>query len=685
MTNEIVFRALFPFCGLGAGARGFLDAHSHLFDFSYRFECMGGIDFDAEACADFEYLTDSPAWCEDMERVTGPSLRARYGTLAPDCVFLSPPCKGASGLLPKELAGTEKYQKMNELALVWMRAMIDAWREDPPKLVLLENVPRLRTRAKGMLDQCKKMLRAAGYRLHEGFHDCGEIGGLAQHRRRYLLVARLEKRVMNLLHEAPKKRVRACGEVLEQLPVPATVEARAFGKLHELPRISWLNWVRLALIPPGGDWRDLEGVLAEGQPRRSLFKRHEVAAWTEPTGVITGAGANAIGHVQDPRVEPFGNVDRITPWTEPVGTITRSPAPSSGAAAAADPRVSWFNGTLGVRKWDEPAGVVTADAAPSRGAFSVADPGWRPNTLGVMEWSDAAPTITGNTRPSNGRFSVADPMKRQSELELGCEPRAGSYGVRPWDRPSPTVVGKTSVDSGANVADPRVDEIALPPSEGRHWNKYAVGSWEDPARAVIGAIQPGSGGPGVADPRPMRKRKREREDAGDPRVSYAYDAGYAVLDWSQAARTIAGTAHVGCGAYAVAEPRPDRPPFNVELEAAIELAGKTPKKPPPFLPIIVSKDGTWHRPLTTLELASLQGIPTTWKGAPLVLAGKSQSAWRERIGNAVPVGAARAIAEMMLITLGASALGRYAMQSGAVWVLPDGVASQGFTLSEVNA
>lgn len=550
MKRELTFTALFPFCGLGAGARGFLDASAHLFDTDLKFKCLGGLDFDQEACDDFAYLTQTPAWCVDAVDVTGAMLRERYGHAAPDCVFLSPPCKGASGLLPKQLADTAKYQRMNELALVWMRSMLEAWGDAPPRLVLLENVPRLKTRAKDMLSQVKKLLRGAGYLLHEGFHDCGEIGGLAQRRRRYLLVARLKSRCPSLLYTPPKKRVRACGEVLELLPVPATKEAQTFGRMHEMPKISWLNWVRLALIPPGGDWRDLAGVLAEGQARREVFKRHEVAEWTEPTGTVTGAGANAVGHVADPRVDGM----------------------------------QWFGGVLGVKPWDGPA-----------------------------------PTVTGRAGVSTGAFAVADPRA-----------------------------------------------LELPPSEGRHTSKYAVGSWSEPAKTVTGAIQPGSGGPGIAD----------------PRVRYAYDAGYAVLGWDQAARTIAGTAHVGCGAYAVAEPRVG-PAFNTEIEEALKLAAAAPMKAPPFLPVILSRDGSWHRPLTTLELASLQGLPMMWMGAPLKLAGKSQSSWRERIGNAVPVGAARAIAEKMLVTLGASAIGSMSLDAGSIWVQPNGVEVEGMMLSEV--
>jgi len=84
--------------------------------------------------------------------------------------------------------------------------------------------------------------------------------------------------------------------------------------------------------------------------------------------------------------------------------------------------------------------------------------------------------------------------------------------------------------------------------------------------------------------------------------------------------------------------------------------------------VVPTRDGTWHRPLTTLELAALQGLPITVNGSPLILAGNSASAWRERIGNAVPVGAASAIARHMLLTLGSVAAGRGTFSSDAVWV-----------------
>lgn len=541
------FTSLFPFCGIGGGALGFLGATAKLFGVEARFRVLGGIDFDADACVDFEHLTESPAWCADVMAIEPAELRRRYGDTAPDVVFLSPPCKGASALLSAAKAKTEKYQAMNGLAVAWLRVMLAAWPAGP-RLILLENVPRLKTRAPAMLREARRLLRSAGYVFSDGYHDCGEIGGLAQHRRRYLLVARHARRCPPLLYQPPTLRVRACGEVLGGLPVPATEAARRFGRLHELPRISWLNWVRLALIPPGGDWRDLPGVLLEGQERRELHKRHEVVDWEAPTGVVTGSGSNAV-------------------------------------AAVADPRVDWHGGVLGVREWDGPVGAVCGESAPSNGAFAVADP------------------------------------------RLFCEPRPGAYGVA---------------------------------------------SWEEAARAVTGALQVDNGQAAVAD----------------PRVKSAYDAGYAVLSWEQAARTIAGTSAVGCGAYAVADPRTGEARLTKHNlmrvedwdEPAHTVIGATrpgsgapsvadPRKPPPFIPVVIAKDGTWHRPLTTLELAALQGFPSEVRGAPLELAGRSQSGWRERIGNAVPPPAAQAIATRMLVALVDAELGEWSLQgNGSVWV-----------------
>ncbi len=554
------YRVLHAFCGAGGGALGFRAAEKRLFDEELRFGTVGGIDSDPEACADFEYFTGAPALCVDVAKLTVDELRAFAGERAPDVVFGSPPCKGASGLLSEAKSKTPKYEAHNGLIATWTRLMLEAWPTDPPRLLIFENVPRITSRAKKHLAEVRRLLRSAGYIVNESYHDCGEIGGLAQHRRRWLLVARLARRCSSLLYKPQKRRVRACGEVLSELPVPATIEARAFGRLHELPKISLLNWVRLALIPAGGDWRDLDGVLAEGEARREKWKRHRVESFDEPTGAVTSDGSNAVGAVADPRVDGIGrargfaHLDRVVGWDDPTGTVTSSPAPSSGAPSVADPRVEWFRGTLGVQSWDK-----------------------------------ASPTITGRSSPSTGRYAVADPRVAipVDELRVKRAYDAG-YAVLSWEEAARTIAGKTASGCGAYaVADPRGA------NPNRHWNKLRVERWDGPVHTVTGAVQPNSGGPAVADPR----------------------------------------------------------------------------KPPDVVPIIIAKDGMWHRPLTTLELAALQGFPVEVRGEPVRFAGTASSRWRERIGNAVPPPAARAIAEQMLLTLAHADAGSFVLSGDSgVWV-----------------
>jgi site-specific DNA-cytosine methylase len=537
-VKPTIYTVLCPFGGSGGGALGFLDAEVRLLGRVGRFRCLGSIDFDAQACADFEHLTGSRALVADVTTLSGADIRREFGERAPHVVFLSPPCKGASRLIGAAKADTQHYRDMNRLAVVWMAAMLDAWSSSPPALVLLENVPGLPQRAGGMLRELRAMLRAHGYVFTADSHDCGEIGGLAQHRRRYLLVARHPKKCPPLLYQPPKRRVRGCGEVIGTLPMPATPGAAQWGALHEMPKLSWKNWLRLALIPAGGDWRDLEGVLREGQARRDVFRRHAVAAWAEPMDAVTGPGGHSVEAVADPRVA------------------------------------------------------------------------------------------------------------------LTCSPRAGAYGVTGWDDPSKVVTGSMNIDNApAAVADPR---IGLPDGTDYHGGVYGVVGWQEPTGAICGESSPSNG----------------RFSVADPRVSTGYDAAYGVLGWDQPARTIAGTTAAGCGAYAVADPR-ERSGVNARLltlDEALALDLDADKRPP-FVPIIIAADGTWHRPMTLLELAALQGYPTHVRGEPLRFVG-TRTQVAEHIGNSVPVGAAAAIATQMLVALVQADAETWSLGSGggAVWV-----------------
>ena len=78
-------------------------------------------------------------------------------------------------------------------------------------------------------------------------------------------------------------------------------------------------------------------------------------------------------------------------------------------------------------------------------------------------------------------------------------------------------------------------------------------------------------------------------------------------------------------------------------------------------------DGTWHRPFTTLELASLQSLIDADDLQDLD--GDADGAKRERIGNAVPPDAAKAIADVMAEALLLTWSGQsFQLSSTPIWV-----------------
>lgn len=77
-----------------------------------------------------------------------------------------------------------------------------------------------------------------------------------------------------------------------------------------------------------------------------------------------------------------------------------------------------------------------------------------------------------------------------------------------------------------------------------------------------------------------------------------------------------------------------------------------------------------YRPLTTLELAAIQGLPPFINGKPLKLAGNRDAGWREQIGNMVPPDAAQVMAEQALYAFLASVEGVWTMDAEAIWVAP---------------
>ncbi|HHX6693230.1 DNA cytosine methyltransferase [Pseudomonas aeruginosa] len=625
-------RTLYHFhfcCGLGGGAAGFNRARPRVGNVEAEWVCLGGIDVDPAGLRDFERLAGVPGTLLDLftrdqyvrfhgkepvagwREATPEDIRRAAGGRRPDAVFISSPCKGASGLLSEKMSLTPKYQALNELTLRCIWLMGEAWADDPVPLIVFENVPRLASRGRHLLDQINSLLGGFGYAVAETTHDCGELGGLAQSRKRFLLVARHVEKVPPFLYEPERKSLRAVGDILGRMPLPGDIEAA--GPMHRVPSLQWKTWVRLALVRAGSDWRSLNDLAIEDGYLRDLVIVPDYRAgymgvrrWDQPTGTVAGQSlpTNGAFSVADPRYEQsarwnhgqqFGVVD----WSESAPTITGQKSPGQGKFAVSDPRGQSF-GKYPVTPWEEHAGTVIAASTTGQGAFAVADPRpdvtWHKNVFRVVSMDQHAGTVTTGHGPSSGGQAVADP--RYHNWHPGASSR-----------------------------------------------KLHVGEWGSATGTVTGAQQVASGALSIADPRVLDRTK------GD---AYLTGGHYGVVGFDQSAGAVSASARHDNGRWSVADPR--MPAANDRLTC-----------------IIQSLDGTWHRPFTTLELAALQSLVDPEE--QLILDGLSDSDWRERIGNAVPPAAAEAIAGVMGTTLLLAEQGETFMLSNTpIWVRPVAVA-----------
>lgn len=610
------YKVLHLFSGIGGAALGFQEARQEYKGMLGQFETLAGIDCDPEACQDFENLTGAPAVQMDLfsrsdyqafhgqeppegwQEVTPVEILESTNGEHPDVVFLSPPCKGFSGLLPSAKSKSDKYQALNRLVVRGLQLVMDAYVDNLPAVIMIENVPRITTRGEFLLKQVKHLLGSHGYVFHEGTHDCGELGGLGQRRKRYLLIARLPEKMPSFIYRPPTQRLKSIGDVIGPLPLP---DDPTMGPMHRLPRLQWKTWVRLALIPAGGDWRDLNR-------------------------------------------DCYANIYQIVPWDETASTITGSHRPNNGAISVADPRLDYSprSGAFRVVTWDDTAPTVTGSTGTGRsnGISGIADPrlpdraSRHPAVYQVIPWDEAGPCVTG-TRFGSGAPAIGDP--RPAQWRNGWKLSGAEGRVNEWDKPTDVVLGHSGVRSNeaSCVADPRLN-----PKSPKFNHAYKLSNWNEPAGVIAGGVGPSNGAIVVDDPRLNCK----------PR-----NGMMGVQNWNEPAKTVIGAGDVHSGSAAVADPR---------------IPKDTEVLDPP--PIIIALDGTWHRPLTTLELAVLQSLdPFMPDGRPLQLAGNSDARWRERIGNMVPRHAARAIGEEILLSfLASEAKEEFRLTTAGIWVVP---------------
>lgn len=641
------------FCGLGGGAKGFNKGKARVGNMVAKFRCLGGIDVDPAAIKDFDMLAGVKGTVLDMfsreqyiafhgkepsaswRECTPEEIRRAAGYEHPHIVFLSAPCKGFSGLLSETKSKTDKYQALNGLTLRGVWLMLEAFKDDPVELIVFENVPRIANRGIHLLDQIEGLLRAYGYAVAKTTHDCGELGGLAQSRKRFLLVARHTDKVQPFLYEPEKKPLVSVGSLLNRMPLPG--DSRG-GIMHRVPSLQWKTWVRLAFVEAGSDWRSLNKLAVEDGKLRDYL-------------IIPECYAGYMG---------------VNEWDKYTTTVAGRSAPGNGNFSVADPRFEGMNySQYGMLNFDEHMGAVSGQSAPGGGKYSIADPRMpesknRQNVIyRVVKYDGQSHAVTGATHVAGAAMSVADPRGGEDPAKLH-----GKYPLTAFDESTRTVIGG-SANGAYAVADPRASKGFL----GK--GKYKVNGFDQSAGAVIGGSTTGQGAFAVADPRPNINREK-----GD---HYLTGGHYGVVPFDSHTGAVSASANHDNGPWSVADPR--MPEANDKVIA-----------------IIRSLDDTWHRPFTTLELAAIQSLinpEDIWSADEQVqreiehfnlmnqaaalncfrLAGESDQSWRERIGNAVPPDAAEAIAGVMGITLLLAWSGEtFTLSSQSIWVQPIAIA-----------
>lgn len=481
-------------CGLGGGKKGFNKSSARVGNMIARSRCIGGIDIDQAAIRDFDKMGDGRAGTvmdlftreqyiafngheppAGWQEATPQDIQQAAGNEHPHIVFISSPCKGLSGLLSETLSKTGKYQALNQLTLRCVWLMCEAWKDDPVELIVFENVPRIATRGRPLLDQINQLLRHYGYAVAETTHDCGELGNLAQSRKRFLLVARHMEKIPNYLYEPKKRPLRAVGEVLSRMLMPGDLRA---GPMHRIPSLQWKTWVRLAFVEAGSDWRSLNKLAVEDGVLRDYLIVPEfhhgylgVNAWDKNMGVVTGKSMPANGKfaVSDPRYSgkeysQYG----VLPFDKSMGVISSQSKPGGGVYSIADPRIDGVrhNNVFRIVNFDHAAGTITGGGHPTAGGQAVADP--RPNwenrygNLAVMDWERHTNTVIGGGKGVQGGYmSIADPRTNIDRQKGDAYLTGGHYGVVPFDSPTGAISASGKFDNGKfSVADPRMPDAA---------------------------------------------------------------------------------------------------------------------------------------------------------------------------------------------------------------------------------
>lgn len=430
----------------------------------------------------------------------------------------------------------------------------------------------------------------------------------------------------------------------------------------------------------GGErgWHDeILGVLAPDQA---------VGAVTRRAGPTTGRFSVAATVPIDLTMPDgtFQHVNAVAGWNGASGCVTTSPAPSSGGIAAADPRVpidlrpqpgnpNLHENKYLVLRWDRASKSVITATRVGSGAPSVAQPvdleteAFR-GSYGVLSPLEPSGAVKRNAFPTTGPYSVAAPVPVDLVPPRDCFD--AGYGVLAKHQPSRAIAATSAVGCGAYAV---ADDVPRAPLElgltcEPHAGAYGVQDFAEPAKTVLAQGCIDNTTAAVADPRET------------PR--------YVILTCAQVEQIVSGEMPIP---FAIVDPaRPDvalaivddlkKPAYRLVRENGPR--GRVLEKREPVTVVLVSPDDTWHRELTTLELAVLQDFPWMHRGVPLDFGGGTTEQ-RGIVGNAIPPSVMEAVLKQIILSSLASAQSFFLAPSDwDVWV--QGLRDEGYEIIDAG-
>lgn len=283
------------FCGAGGLTRGLLDA---------GIEVVAGYDIDPACQFPYEHNNEPAKFHKkSVTELTGEELAKHYPEGCIKVLVGCAPCqtfsKYTQGLNNED---DPKWTLLNHFARLIQ--------ELKPDIVSMENVPELQHYP--VFDSFLKMLKDEEFHFIEESEKqvvyCPDYG-MAQHRRRVVIVASRLGPIELIAPTHKPEQYRTVSDVLRSLPELKSGEVHPRDPLHRSSQLSDLNLRRMRHSKPGGTWRDWPKDLVatchqkkSGKSYPSVYARME---WDKPSPTMTtqfyGFGNGRFGHPEQDR------------------------------------------------------------------------------------------------------------------------------------------------------------------------------------------------------------------------------------------------------------------------------------------------------------------------------------------------------------------------------------------------